>query len=168
MSSSCIQGEARVIKGSGGTAFHKICWTYSAFGNTYGAQAFLGNSSDAKDFISMVKDNVEGRKPDDILNMGQMPIAFSYYSNNALEVKGAETIHARASMIDTNHVTLTATITASRKMLPPFLIFKGMPNGCIASREFTTFPAVQKHARQGKVWMDEVEMHEWVHVIVHS
>jgi hypothetical protein len=85
-----------------------------------------------------------------------------YYSSKTLEVKGKKTIHARASTTDTKRVTLAATVTASGKMLAPFLIFKGKPNGRIATREFATFPSEGEYACQDKAWMDEVRMHEWV------
>ena len=91
--------------------------------------------------------------------MDQTPIAFSYHSNKTLGVKGTKTIHTRMSS-DTKCVTLVATVIASRKMLPPYLIFKGKPNGGIASWEFSAFPAAGKYACQDKAWMDEGRMHE--------
>jgi hypothetical protein len=63
-------------------------------------------------------------------------------------------------------VTLTATVTASGKMLLSFLIFKGKPNGWIAMREFLTFPARGRYACQEKACMDEKRMHEWVDVVL--
>jgi hypothetical protein len=47
----------------------------------------------------------------------------------------------------------------SGKMLSPFMIFKGAPNGCIASHKFVTYPATGKYACQRKAWMDEEQMH---------
>ena len=102
---------------------------------------YVETAADAKDFIVMVKQKLEGRNRDDILNMDQTPIPFSYHSNKILNVKGARTVHTRASTSDTKRITLAATVTASGKMLPPFLIFKGKPNGRIAMREFSTNPA---------------------------
>jgi hypothetical protein len=127
---------------------------------------YLETAAEAKDFIAMVKQKLEGRNCDDILNMDQTPIPFSYHSNKTLDVKGTKTIHARASTTDTKRVTLAATVTASGKMLPPFLIFKGKPKGRIAQREFSSFPAEAHYACQEKAWMDETRMHEWVEAVL--
>jgi len=127
---------------------------------------FMETAADAKDFIIMVKQKLEGRNRDDILNTDQTPIPFSYHLNKTLEVKGTKTIHAKASTINTKQVTLAATVTASGKMLPPFLIFKGKPNGWIAMWEFLTFPASGRYACQEKAWMDEKRMQEWVDVVL--
>jgi hypothetical protein len=107
---------------------------------------FLETEADTKDIITMMKEKLEGRNPKDILNMDQTLIPYLY----PLDVKGAKTIHARASMTDTKHVTLVMTITASGKMLPPFLIFKGNPNGCLASCKFSAYPMAGKYACQDK------------------
>ena len=52
-----------------------------------------------------------------------------------------KTIQVQVSTTDTKHVSVMATITASGKMLPPFMIFKGESRGCIATHEFVTYPA---------------------------
>jgi hypothetical protein len=83
-----------------------------------------------------------------------------------LEVKGARTVHSRASTTETKRVTLAATVTASGKMLSPFLIFKGKPQGRIALREFGTYPDAGKYACQEKAWMDESKMNEWIDVVL--
>jgi hypothetical protein len=57
---------------------------------------------------------------------------------------------------------LADTISASRKMLRPYLIFKGSPRGRIVQHEFVTFPAEGKYACQTKAWMDEVMMNDWI------
>ena len=121
---------------------------------------YVEMAADAKDFIAMVKQKLEGRNHNDILNMDQTPIPFSYHSNKTLNVKGARTVHTRVSTSDMKRITLAATVNASGKMLQPFLIFKGKPNGCIAMREFLTYPAHKQYACQDKAWMDEVRMHE--------
>ena len=96
---------------------------------------FLETDASAKDFITTMKEKVAERNHHDILNMYQTPIPYSYHLNKTLDVIGAKTIHTRASTTYTKHVTLAVTVTASGKMLPPFLIFTGMQNGCIAMRE---------------------------------
>jgi predicted ABC-type ATPase len=103
---------------------------------------FLETEADAKDFMAMMRDKIDGRNPDNIINMDQIPVTFSYHSNKTLDIKGTKTIHTRMSTSDTKHITLVSTVTASGNILLPYLIFKGKPNGCIVSWEFSTFPAV--------------------------
>ena len=104
---------------------------------THTAQKHLSEmEADAQDFIATMKEKVAGRNPNDILNMDQTPIPFSYHSNKTLNIKGAKTIHAPASTTDTKRVTLAATVTAGGKMLRPFLTFKGKQTGRIAMRKF--------------------------------
>jgi hypothetical protein len=68
--------------------------------------------------------------------------------------KGTKTIHVWSSTADTEHATLAATVSASGKLLPPMLIFKGQTNGQIATKELQTFPANCFYACQPKAWMD--------------
>lgn len=126
---------------------------------------FTETTDESKDFISMIRVKVQGRDPDDILNMDQTPIPYSYHSNKTLEAIGSKTVQQRSSTSGTKRITLAATVTASGKMLPPFLIFKGTRNGRI-SREFVTFPAEGKYACQPKAWMDEGMMNAWIEVIL--
>jgi hypothetical protein len=75
-------------------------------------------------FISMMPHRVAGMDPDDILNMDQTPIPFSYPANHTLK-KGTKTIHVRSSTMDTKQATLAAAVTGSGNLLIPMLIFKG-------------------------------------------
>jgi hypothetical protein len=88
----------------------------------------------------MMKAKLQGRDRGDILNMDQTPIPYSYHTSRTLEMKGKKRVHARASTTETKRVTLAATVTASGKILPPFLIFKGQPGGRIAKHEFGEYP----------------------------
>ena len=64
--------------------------------------------------------------------MDQMPIPYSYNANKTLNLKADKTVQGQSSTSDTKHVTLAVMVTASGKLLTPFLIFKGQQNGCIA------------------------------------
>ena len=44
-------------------------------------------------FISMMHHKVAGMDRDDVLNMDQTPIKFSYHANRTLDRKGTKTIH---------------------------------------------------------------------------
>jgi hypothetical protein len=59
-------------------------------------------------------------------------------------------------------VTLAATVTATGKMLPSFLIFKYKPIGHIAMHELGTYLEAGRSACQEMVWMDDLKMHEWI------
>ena len=91
-------------------------------------------------FLVLMRQKVSAMNPDDVLNMDQTPIPFTFPSNRTLEKKGTKTIHVRTSTTDTKRATLAATVTGSGKLLTPFLIFKGKTTGQIAARELQTYP----------------------------
>ena len=127
---------------------------------------FKETEAESKDFIAMIKARLQGRNKYDIINMDQTPIAYSFHSRTTLEAVGTKTIQVRASTTDTKRVTVAATVTTSGKMLTSFMIFKGAPNGCIAMREFATYPVAGKYACQSKAWMDETNINLWIdHVL---
>jgi hypothetical protein len=127
---------------------------------------FTETKNKAKDFIAMMKTKVQGRDHDNIFNMDQTTIPYSYHASKTLDVKEKKTILAKASTTDTKHVTLAATVTASGKMLSPFLIFKGKPNWFIAMHEFSSCPNGGKCSCREKAWMNEEKMHEWIDVVL--
>jgi hypothetical protein len=90
---------------------------------------FTVAEDDSKDLIVMMRMTLQGQDPNDILNMDQMPIPYSYHSNKTLEVMGSKPVQQRSLTSETKHIMLAATVTASGKMLTPFLIFKGEQNG---------------------------------------
>ena len=101
-----------------------------------------------------------------ILNMDQTPIPFTFDSKLTLEVVGARTVHVRKSTNDTKWATAAITITASGKMLPPLLVFKGAKNGRIVKKEFPTFDKSMYYACQENAWMDERVMLLWVEKVL--
>jgi hypothetical protein len=113
-----------------------------------------------------MKSKLEGKNLDNVLNMDQTPIPFLYHSSMMLEVKGVWTVHSRASTTEMKHVTLAATVTASGKMLPPFLIFKCMPKGCITLCKFGMYLSAGRYACQEKAWMNKFKMNEWIDVLL--
>jgi hypothetical protein len=120
----------------------------------------------SQDFMAMVCARLHNRNRADILNMDQTPIQFSFHSQTTLDTRGKKTIHVRASTTDTKRITLAATVTGDGRMLTPFMIFKGTPNGRIANREFGTYPAGGKYACQPKAWMDEPNMQAWIDAVL--
>jgi hypothetical protein len=63
-------------------------------------------------------------------------------------------------------VALAATVTASGKLLTPFLIFKDKTDGWIAGRELQTYPEECIYACQEKAWMDEAMMNIWIDLVL--
>ena len=55
-------------------------------------------------------------------------------------------------------------VTLSGQKLPPFVIFKGMPNGQIAHEwtGSTEYPSTSIDAMQQKAWIDERTFLEWI------
>jgi hypothetical protein len=58
------------------------------------------------------------------------------------------------------------TVTASGKLLTPYLIFKGTPNGRIEKREFPSFSNALLYSVQKAAWMDERCMLLWVEKVL--
>jgi len=69
-------------------------------------------------------------------------------------------------MSHTKQVTLVVTIEASGKTLPPFLVFKGAPNGHIANREFVMYPDHGHYVCQKKALMDKDVMNKWIDIVL--
>jgi len=84
---------------------------------------------EAANFMMMMRQKVVQMDPDDVINMDQTPIPYSYHTSQTLDKKGTKTIHVRASTSDTKRTMLAATVSSSGKLLKPLLIFKGKTNG---------------------------------------
>ena len=127
---------------------------------------FLEMEVESQDFIAFIKAKIAGKDPCDVINMDQTPIPFSFHSNKTLEIKGARTVHVRASTTDTKRVTFDVCLEASGRMLPPLLIFKGAKKGPIANYELTSFPDRGHYLCQQKAWMDEETMNQWIDLVL--
>lgn len=80
---------------------------------------FKETQVESSNFIAMMKGRLAWRKKDNIVNMDQTPIAYSFHARTTLEAKGMKTIQVRMSMTNTKCFTVALTVTASGKMLPP-------------------------------------------------
>jgi hypothetical protein len=103
------------------------------------------------DFMDVVNNETAGVNRDDIPNMDQTLLPFSYHLSSTLEQKGAKTVTLAAS---TKRATLAASLTGSGKLLTPFLIFKGEKNGRIGKKELSKHPEGCRCACQKKALMD--------------
>ena len=142
---SCVQ---RFVKAQG--LVHRL-------GTHESQKAPEETKTEVLDFMGVIclKLQLQCRSKAFILNMDQTPIPFTFNSKSTLEVVGARTVHVRKSTNDTKWATAAITITASGKMLPPLLIFKGAKNGRIAKKEFPTFDKSMYYACQENAWMDK-------------
>jgi len=113
-----------------------------------------------------MKEKVTSVDPEDILNMDQTPSLFSYHSTRMLERKGSKTVHVWSSTLDTKQVTLAVAIEASKRMLPPMLIFKGAPNVFIVNDEFVPSPKRRHYTCQKNMWMHKEMMNKWRDLIL--
>ena len=105
------------------------------------------------------------RYPDFIVVMNQTLILCSLHGKWSLDSHGTCTDDIHKWTDDTGHATLTLMVTASGRMLQPFLIFKGMAGGQI-KLEFSTFPKERFYACQKSASMDEHLMKAWVEQIL--
>jgi hypothetical protein len=93
----------------------------------------------AKDYISHMVPYMASplSNKDYIINMDQTPIFFNPTRNTTLEKVGSSTVTTRT--VKSQRLTLALTVTASGKLLKPFVVFAGSPNGKI-SREVRSYP----------------------------
>ena len=94
------------------------------------------------------------RDQDFIINMDQSPIPFTFDIQRTLEVACARTVCICKSTCDTKRATSAITITASGRMLTPVLVFKGTPEGPIATWYFHAYPCGCIYACKSLAWMD--------------
>jgi hypothetical protein len=101
-----------------------------------------------------------------IMNMDQTPVYFSMSSKRFLELIEEKNIHICTPTNDTKRVTVAVTITADSTLLPSTLVFKGKPDGCIAKKEFKTYPNTHFYKCQEAAWMNEEVMIVWVNKVL--
>ena len=101
-----------------------------------------------------------------IINMNQSPIPFTLDRQRTLELVGACTLKIRKSTCDTKRERLAVTIRASGRMQNPGLVFKCMPGGRVATRDFATNPCGCIYACQSSAWMYKVVMLQWVEQVL--
>ena len=99
-----------------------------------------------------------------IINMDQTPIWLSMHPQVSLNLIGATSVNGRCSGDSGSRFTCTLAISANGDKLRPFLIFKGQPNGHIATREFPTNPdrVAVDLCCQRSAWQDEENMLRWI------
>jgi hypothetical protein len=165
MSETFNQKSMKAKKASVARFVKKMGYTHR-IGTHVAQKNYKDTEEDALQFIVMMREKVALMDPDDVLNMDQTPIPYSYHTSRTLELKGKRTIHVRSSTSDTKRATLAAAVSGSGKLLKPFLIFKGKSDGRIAQKELQTFPGDCFYACQPKAWMDANMMNLWIDLVL--
>ena len=96
---------------------------------------------------------------DYICNMDETPIYLDLLPSKVVDRKGKKTIPVRTTASEKNRVTATLACTASGKMLPPFVVFKGKTKRTLKK---LNVPKGVVCTTQPKAWMDEERMLEWI------
>ena len=67
---------------------------------------------------------------------------------------------------DSHHCTIAFTVTASGKILPPFVVYKSVKGGEIHRYELPEHPLGNVYTVLKKVWFDKEVMLEWVNAVL--
>ena len=88
--------------------------------------------AEALEFLEYIRPRLEdgSRDPDYIVNMDQTPVYHAMNVRTTVEHVGTKTVNMRTSTADSKRVTVAATITASGKILPTMVVFKGESSNC--------------------------------------
>lgn len=105
--------------------------------------------------MEYMRHKVANMNPDQVINMDQTPIRFSYHKNCTWSKKGQRTIHVHVLSSETKHKTLAATFTMSSHVLVPLLVFKGNQNGLLAKNEISKLPPMCVNGIKKKELIDK-------------
>jgi hypothetical protein len=67
---------------------------------------------------------------------------------------------------DSHRCTIAFTVTASGKILPPFVVYKGAKGGRIHTKELPNHPQGNFYTVQMKAWFDKEVMLQWVDTVL--
>ena len=124
---------------------------------------FLDVSNDWRHFIN---ENIRKNGFNDacVVNGDETPVYFDESPKSTISDRGARTVRIQKTKASQRASVFLAVARDGTK-LPPFIIFKGKPNGRIESKEFKTYPADARYAVQENAWMDEITMLKWVNLV---
>ena len=113
----------------------------------------------------IVNNNVERRF---IINMDKTPCPFSLHPNRTLAVQNSRTVTIRRSGNSTVRASAVLTVASDGSKLKPMLVFKGVPDGRIATRELPHYPSSANVELfcQRQAWMDDDLMQHWINRIL--
>ena len=101
--------------------------------------------------------------PLEIVNIDETNIEFDMIGSISLADQGSRTVSLRSTG-SFSRCTVLLGVTLSGEKLPPFIIFKGKPNGQIAFEwtGTTEYPSTSIYAVQDKAWIDERTFLQWI------
>ena len=103
-----------------------------------------------------------------VLNMDQTPLYLSMAPVSTLNFVNERTVNGRRTSKSAAHFTVSITISVNGDKLKPYVIFKGEPNGRIATRELPTIPARDRVVLccQKKAWQDALNMQDYIEKVL--
>jgi DDE superfamily endonuclease len=101
--------------------------------------------------------------PSEIVNIDETIIEFDMIGPLTLAYQGSRTVSLRSTG-SSSHCTVLLGVTLSDEKLPPFIIFKGKPNGQIAHEwtGTTEYLSTSIYAVQDIAWIDERTFLPWI------
>ena len=120
----------------------------------------------ANQWRSYVNDHIRENEIaiDCVVNGDETPIGFDVSPKSTIARKGERTVRIKKSTA-TQKATVFLAVARDGTKLPPFIIFKGKPNGRIAKKDFKDYPAGAVYICQDSNWMDEQAMLKWVELV---
>ena len=120
---------------------------------------------DLEDKIAQFRQNVQyvrenGDFPYELIaNMDETPAYFDVVPSKTVDKKGKKSIIVRTTKSEKRHITAVLSCIATGDMLPPMIIFKGTTTRSINGVTNKNGAIV---TYQGKAWMDEDIMKQWI------
>jgi hypothetical protein len=123
---------------------------------------------DARSYLQLVVPKCVGctRSQDFSLNMDQTNNYFGVSPKSTVNVRGSRTVNMRKGADDSHRCTIAFTVTASGKILPPFVVYKGAKGGRIHTKELPNHPQGNFYTVQKKTWFDKEVMLQWVDTVL--
>ena len=132
---------------------------------THVAQNKRYEASVIDEFVVYVNEQIVSGNfgPLEIVNIDETNIEFDMIGSITLADQGSRTVSLRSTG-SSSRCTVLLGVTLSGEKLPPFIIFKGKPNGQIACEwtGTTEYPSTSIYAVQDKAWIDERTFLQWI------
>ncbi len=124
---------------------------------------------DAKSYLQLVVPKCVGctRSQDFLMNMDQTNNYLCVSPKSTVNVCGSQIVNMHKGADDSHCCTIAFTVTASGKILPPFVVYKGTRGGGgIHRQDLPKHPQGIVYTVQKKAWFNEEVMLEWVDTVL--
>ena len=98
-----------------------------------------------------------------IANMDETPVFFDMVPSCVVEKIGEKSVRVRSTNSDKRRITAVLACTASGKMLPPMIIFKGTTTRTLINVKANSEDTCISY--QNKAWVDEPQMLKWIQMV---